>query len=192
VTAVISSLQYVYLRPSLKLVQLVSFIVLSYIKDPPGLCKVQICDKGSNKPDCAADGILLGRNPIAIQQNTGALLRCTSSLCFTDSHFVLGPLVLGCHCNPLWSTLECSQLWATLPLNQPLPAVGSHIKLLWSVFPLQVFVPGFVKKSLSYLCILVVKLILHIAGVNCYCMYSYNTKWVLKPISKKRKAYKKP
>jgi len=39
--------------------------------------------------------------PNAIKQNTGALLRCTNSVYFTDSHFVLGSLLLGYRCNPL-------------------------------------------------------------------------------------------
>lgn len=169
---------------------MVSCIVPSCRKDPSELCKVQVREKGSNKSDYAAEGTLLGGNPDAVKQNTGALLRCTSSVFLTDSHFVVGSLLLGYPCNPLWSTLEYSPLWSTLALNQPMTAVGSRIKLLWSVFPLQALVPGFVNKSLSYLCILVVKLILHIAGVNYYCMYSYNTNWVLKPTSKKWKAYK--
>lgn len=182
VTAVVSSLQCVYLWPSL---QMVSCIVPTCIL--LNSAKYKHVRKVVTNQDYAADGTLLGGNPNAITKNTEALLRCRSSVYFTNSHFVLGPLVLGYLCNPLWSTLEYSPLWATLALNQPVTAVGSHIKLLWRVFPLQVFVPGFVNKSLSYLCILVVKLILHIAGVNYYCMYSYNTKWVLKPNSKKRK-----
>ena len=51
------------MRPSLKLVQMVSYIVPSCRKDPSEPLKVQICEKGSNKLDYAADGILLGGNP---------------------------------------------------------------------------------------------------------------------------------
>jgi hypothetical protein len=80
---------------------MVSSIVLSCRKEPSELNKVQIFEKCCNKSDYAADGTLMGGNPNAIKQNTEAVLRCKSSVYFTNSHFVLGSVVLGYLCNPV-------------------------------------------------------------------------------------------
>jgi len=93
---------------------MVNCIVPLCRKDPSELCKVQICEKGSNK-DYADDGTLLGGNPNAVKRNIETVLCCTGSVYFTDSILFLGHL--------FWVILVilCDQHLNIRRFGQPLP-----------------------------------------------------------------------
>lgn len=91
-TAVISSLQYVYLLPSLKLVQMVSCIVPSRRKDPSELCKVQICEKGRNKFRLCCWWHVTGQEPECYKAEHRSCIVLHKQRVFNSLRFLLGHL----------------------------------------------------------------------------------------------------